>query len=351
MSRALGWRTAVRGPCRRRAAVDRASTVLAEAMGSGTRSDLRRQAMAERTRPPARLLAPWHWPAWLGLGVLWLVARMPWPMAMRAGARLGPLLHLALVRRRRIAQRNLELCFPELAAAERDALLRDHFRDLGRMFVEFSLSWMASNRRFDAIPFRIEGLEHLKGALANGNGVLMVGAHFTHLELCARLIGQALPLAGMYREHGSPVFEWAIRQRRLAYAKTMFGRRELRATVRFLKRGGGLWYAPDQDMRGKDSVFAPFFGIPASTITATHHLARMSGAAVVMFAHRRLPGEQGYVLELSPALTGFPSDDAVADTTRINAQIEAMVRAAPSQYLWIHRRFKTRPPGDPPIYP
>ncbi len=307
--------------------------------------------MAEHQRMPKRLLAPWHWPAWLGLGVLWLVARLPWRAAMRAGAALGPALHLLLARRRRIAQRNIDLCFPGLPEGEREALLRDHFRDLGRMFFEFALGWMASPRAFAAIPYRIEGVDHIKQALAGGRGVLMVGAHFTHLELCARWIGQAVPLAGMYREHGSPVFEWAVKRRRLAYARQMFGRRELRATVRYLKQGGGLWYAPDQDMRGKDSVFAPFFGIPASTITATHHLARMSGAAVLMFAHRRLPGDQGYLLELSPALPGFPSDDAVADSTRINALIESMVRAAPSQYLWIHRRFYTRPPGDPPIYP
>jgi KDO2-lipid IV(A) lauroyltransferase len=307
-------------------------------------------AMTARDPLPAKLLAPWHWPAWLGLGVLWLVARLPWRTGLRFGAGLGPLLHLLLVRRRRIAQRNIELCFPELPPAGREALLREHFRDLGRMFVEFALGWMAPARRFDAIPYRIDGLEHLKAALAGGRGVLMVGAHFTHLELCARLIGQAVPLAGMYREHGSPVFEWAIKRLRLRYAGQMFGRRELRATVRYLKRGGGLWYAPDQDMRGKDSVFAPFFGIAASTITATHHLARMSGTAVLMFAHRRLPGDQGYLLELSPPLAGFPSDDAVADSARINAGIEAMVRAAPSQYLWIHRRFKTRPPGDPPNY-
>jgi KDO2-lipid IV(A) lauroyltransferase len=307
--------------------------------------------MSERDRLPPRLLAPWHWPAWIGLGVLWLIACLPWRVAMRVGASLGPALHLLLGRRRRIAQRNIELCFPELTAAERDALLREHFRDLGRMLFEFALGWMASVRRFDAIPYRIEGVQHLRAALAGGRGVLMVGAHFTHLELCARWIGLTMPLAGMYREHGSAVFEWAVKRRRLRYAQQMFGRRELRATVRYLKRGGGLWYAPDQDMRGKDSVFAPFFGIPASTITATHHLARMSGAAVLMFAHRRLPGDQGYLLELSPALPGFPSGDPVADSARINAGIETMVRAAPSQYLWIHRRFKTRPPGDPPIYP
>lgn len=300
--------------------------------------------------PPPSLLAPWHWPAWLGLGLIWLFARLPWRWALPLGAGLGAALFLLLRRRRRIAEINLGLCFPERTEAERQAWLREHFRDLGRMFAEFALSWMASDRQFARIPHRIEGLELLQAVQARGRGVLLVGAHFSHLELCARLIARQVPLSGLYREHGSPVFEWAVRQRRLRYADAMFGRRELRATVRHLKHGGGLWYAPDQDMRGKDTVFVPFFGVPASTITATHHLARMSGAAVIAFHHRRLPGVQGYEIRLEPPLAGFPSEDEVADTERVNACIEQMVRAAPTQYLWIHKRFKTRPPGAPPVY-
>ncbi len=301
-------------------------------------------------RLPASLLLPWHWPAWLALAMIWLIARLPWRSAIVAGAALGAPLFRLLGRRRRIAQTNLALCFPDLDADSRQKMLRENFRDLGRMLAEFATSWMASNQSFARIPHRIVGLEHLHTAQAEGRGVLLVGAHFSHLELCARLIAQQVPLAGLYREHGSPVFEWAIKRRRLRYAKAMFGRRELRATVRHLKQGGALWYAPDQDMRGKDSVFAPFFGIPASTITATHHLARMSGARVIAFHHRRLEGTQGYEIRLDPPLPDFPGSDEVADTARINAEIEAMVRAAPTQYLWIHKRFKTRPDGESSPY-
>jgi KDO2-lipid IV(A) lauroyltransferase len=299
---------------------------------------------------PWRLLAPWHWPAWLGLGVIWLLARLPWRPALRVGAGLGGPLRALARSRVHVARRNLALCFPDLSDDDRDALLRENFADMGRMFAEFALSWMAPDRNFRRIPHHVEGIEHLQAAQAQGRGVLLVGGHFSHLELCARLIAQHVPLAGLYREHGSPVFEWAIKQRRLRYAQAMFGRKELRATVRHLKRGGALWYAPDQDMRGKDSVFAPFFGIPASTITATHHLARLSGAAVIAFAHRRLPGSDGYEIRLSPPLADFPSDDEVADTARINATIESAVLAAPTQYLWLHKRFKTRPFGSPPLY-
>lgn len=302
-------------------------------------------------RPPRSLLAPWHWPAWLALGLIWLIGRLPWSVALAAGAGLGRPLYRLMAGRRRVAQRNLELCFPQLDAAAREQLLREHFRDLGRMAAEFALSWMMPARRFARIPHRIIGLEHLQAAGAGGRGVLLVGAHFSHLEMCARLVAGHVPLAGLYREHGSPVFEWAVKQRRLRYASAMFGRRELRATVRHLRQGGHLWYAPDQDMRGKDAVFAPFFGIPASTITATHHLARMSGAAVIAFQHRRLPGRQGYEITLQPPLADFPSADVQIDTARINRLIEAMVRQAPAQYLWIHKRFKTRPDGVATPYP
>jgi KDO2-lipid IV(A) lauroyltransferase len=127
----------------------------------------------------------------------------------------------------------------------------------------------------------------------------------------------------------------------------MFGNADTRAAIRHLKRGGVLWYAPDQDMRGKDTVFAPFFGIPAATITATHQFARMTGCAVVPFFHRRIRDDAGdrYVLRVGEPLAPFPTDDAVADTTAVNAAIEAMVREAPSQYLWLHRRFKRQPDG------
>src|SRR6185312_9734960 len=165
---------------------------------------------------------------------------------------------------------------PELDAGARTRLVDANLRDIGLMLVEFALGWMGSDRRIAAIPTRIEGLEHLEAARAQGRGVLLVGGHFSHLELCARLVSQRIRIAGMYRRMDSTVFEWVVLRARLGYADAMFDKDQLRATVKYLKRGGTVWYAPDQDMRGKDAVFAPFFGIPASTITATHHLARLS---------------------------------------------------------------------------
>ncbi len=199
------------------------------------------------------------------------------------------------------------------------------------------------------MPATIEGLEHLERCKAQGRGVLLVGAHFSHLELSSRLVSQHISITGMYRVMDNDVLDWFTLKQRLGYGDGMFTKEELRATVKYLKRGGTVWYAPDQDMRGKDSVFVPFFGIQASTITATHHLARLSGAAVIPFFHKRLD-DGGYALRLEAPLDNFPTDDDVADTARINTCIERMVREAPSQYLWVHKRFKTRPPGAPSVY-
>jgi KDO2-lipid IV(A) lauroyltransferase len=302
-------------------------------------------------RPAFRfaLLAPRHWPAWLGVGVIWLVARLPYRALLALGHGIGRLAMLVRNERRRVAARNLAVCFPHLDAAQQRALLDAHMRDLGVMLVEFALGWLGSERAIARLPVRIEGLEHLAAARAQGKGVLLVGGHFSHLELCARLVSQRIRIAGMYRRMDSPVFEWVVLRARLRYAEAMFDKDDIRGTVKYLRGGGTLWYAPDQDMRSKDSVFAPFFGVPAATITATHHLARLSGAAVVPFFHRRLP-DGGYALSLEAPLGNFPGTDVAADTARVNAVIERMVREAPAQYLWVHKRFKTRPPGAPPVY-
>ena len=275
------------------------------------------------------------------------LARLPWGLQRWLGAGVGWLALRLLPDRREAARANLALCMPELDDTQRDALLQANFRDVGIGLFEFARAWWG-----DATPMRrsarIEGLEILQALQAEGRGVLLVSGHFMTLEMCGRLLCDHVDLAGMYRKHRSPVMEWAVLRGRLRYASAMFGNGDTRAAIRHLKRGGFLWYAPDQDMRGKDTVFAPFFGIPAATITATHQFSRMTGCAVVPFFHRR-EGER-YVLRIGQPLAPFPTEDAVADTSAVNAAIEDMVREAPSQYLWLHRRFKRQPEGAPPRY-
>ena len=295
-------------------------------------------------RPPLTLSSL---PVWLGVGLGWLLARLPWGLQRWLGARLGGLLFRLMRARRKVAARNIALCLPELDAAAQARLLRENFRDLGIGLFEFARAWWGDVAPMRA-SLRIEGLEPIKALHDAGRGVLLVSGHFMNLELCGRLLCDHLPVAGMYRPHDTAPMEWAVLRGRLRYASAMFTRDELRAAVRHLKQGGVLWYAPDQDMRGKDSVFAPFFGIPAASITATHQLARLTGAAVVPFFHRR--EDERYVIRLGPPLEPFPTSDPVADTTQVNAAIEQMVREAPTQYLWLHKRFKRRPEGEPRLY-
>ena len=297
---------------------------------------------------PPPPLGPRTWPTWLGIGAMALLARLPWPLQRGLGRALGSVLRLLLGERRRIAARNLALCFPALDAAARASLLRQHFAALGIGLFEFARAWWGS-----VAPLRrglqVEGLEHVEAARAGGRGVIVISGHFTTLEICGRLLCDHVPLAGMYRPHAQAAMEWAVKRGRLRYAAAMFGRDELRPALRHLKQGGLLWFAPDQDTRRGDSVFVPFFGRPASSLTSTHQLARLSGAAVLAFAHVRRP-DGGYTLRLSPAFADFPSEDAVADTARVMAAIEGMARAAPAQYLWIHRRFKRQPDGGEDLY-
>lgn len=294
------------------------------------------------TLPDRPSFAPRHWPVWLGVGLCMALARLPWGLQRAMGAAVGWLALRLLPDRREAARTNLALCLPELDGPAREGLLRANFRDVGIGLFEFARAWWGGVAPMRASA-RIEGLEILQRLQAEGRGVLLVSGHFMTLELCGRLLCDHVPLAGMYRKHRSPVMEWAVLRGRLRYASAMFGNGDTRAAIRHLKRGGVLWYAPDQDMRGKDTVFAPFFGIPAATITATHQFARMTGCAVVPFFHRREGAD--YVLQVGQPLSPFPTDDAVADSAAVNAAIEAMVRQAPSQYLWLHRRFKRQPDG------
>lgn len=262
------------------------------------------------------------------------------------GKVLGVALQSVLRERRRIAARNLALCFPELGDAARARLLRAHFGAIGIGVFEFARAWWGSVE-----PLRrgisVAGLEHMQAARAGGRGVIVVSGHFTTLEVCGRLMCDHVPLAGMYRPHAQPAMEWAVRAGRARYAAAMFPKQDVRGAVRHLKRGGLLWYAPDQDPSRGEAVYVPFFGRPAHSLTSTHALARLSGAAVLLFTHARR-ADGSYALAFSPAFEAFPSQDATADTARVMAGIETMARAAPEQYLWIHRRFKRQPDGSSP---
>lgn len=294
------------------------------------------------------LIAPRHWPSWLGLGLLWLCHLLPYGLQLRLGRGLGGLFYRLAPRRRHIAAVNLQLCFPELSGEEREGLLRGHFASVGISLLESGLAWWGSERRLRALG-QIEGLDNLLAPLGEGRGVILAGGHFTCLEIVGRLVAQVAPLHVLYREHENPVVEHMLRNNRARIFSGAIARDDIRGMMRALRRGEAVWYAPDQNFGHRHSVFAPFFGIPAATTTSTHRLSRSTGAAVVPIFFCRKPGG-GYRIDILPALADFPSEDAAADTARFNALLERYVRRAPEQYLWMHRRFKDRPAGEPNLY-
>jgi KDO2-lipid IV(A) lauroyltransferase len=215
--------------------------------------------------------------------------------------------------------------------------------------VETALSWWGSDRRLKPLA-AITGLEHLEAALRQGRGAILLSAHFTTLEIGGRLLALHAPFHVLYRDHRNPVIEALQRHARRRRFEKAIPRGDLRGMLASLKQNRPVWYAPDQDFGRDNSVFVPFFGVPAATLTATSRLARLSGAPVVPFFPRRLPGARGYELTLLPALENFPGVDIEQDARRLTGLVEACIRQQPEQYLWVHRRFKTRPPGEPPVY-
>lgn len=304
-------------------------------------------------RPSFRtsFLHPRFWPLWIGLGLLWLVSQLPYRVLLLLGRLLGVLMYRVAGSRRRIAAKNLELCFPEKAPAERERLLRENFASTGIAFFEMAMSWWWPRARLARLA-HVEGLEHLKQAQAEGQGVILMSLHFTTLEIGAALLGQRHTIDGMYREHKNPVFDFIQRRGRERHNPdaTAIEREDVRAMLKVLRAGRAIWYAPDQDYGAKQSLFVPLFGIPAATVTATTKFARLGKARVVPFTQARLADGSGYRLVVHPPLADFPGESEEADCLRINQWIETVLREQTEQYLWAHRRFKTRPPGEPKLY-
>ncbi len=286
-------------------------------------------------------LHPRYWPTWLGLGCLWCAVQLPWRWQMAIGKLFGLFMYHVLPKRRFICCVNLSLAFPHLTPAEREQLTRDHFISLGQGVMELGMSWWGNLERLNRLT-SIEGLKHLQDALQQG-GVLLLSAHFTSLELGGRLLGQYLPLHVVYRPHQNPLIEARTTALRASRYGKAISRDNIRDMIRSLQQGFPVWYAQDQNFKRKNGVFAPFFGIPAATNTATSRLSKLGKAQVVPFFTVRTA--RGYLLRFLPPLENFPSDGILDDTTRINQIIEQQVREFPAQYLWTHRRYKDMPEG------
>ena len=305
----------------------------------------------ERPRFRRYFLHPRFWGLWLGLGLLWLTVQLPYRALLALGRALGAVMYRFAGERRRIAARNLELCFPELSADQRLRLLKENFASTGIAFFEMAMSWWWPRARLAKLA-HIEGLEHLQAAQRDGEGAILMALHFTTLEIGAALLGQRHTIDGMYREHRNALFDFVQRQGRERHNLDSLAveREDVRGMIKLLRKGRAIWYAPDQDYGAKQSIFVPLFGIEAATVTATTHFARLGKARVIPFTQRRLEDGSGYRLVLHPPLEGFPGESEAADALRINQWVEQAVTECPEQYLWAHRRFKSRPAGAPKLY-
>ena len=294
-------------------------------------------------------LAPHYWPTWIGMGLMRLLAALPYRVSYRIGLGLGALMRQLPLRHNTVARVNIQLCLPEFDARQREILLARHSDSLGIAICETALAWYATDAKLRSLA-QIHGAENLRAALAAGNGVILLASHFTTLEIGARFCALHWPLNIVYRPSNNALlgeFQGRCRDR---LARRAIRRDDIRSMVAALKANEIVWFAPDQSYRKKGAQMVPFFGIAAATNPATSRLARMTGAAVLPYFVERLPQGAGYVVRIDAALQNFPSTDTAADALRVHHLIEAHVRRVPEQYLWIHRRFKGTTPDYPDYY-
>lgn len=287
-------------------------------------------------------------PSYLAVGLLWLLHWLPLRWLRALGAGLGRLLYRFGRERRGVVLTNLRLCFPELGEAEREALARRHFIAFAQSALDRSLGWWASRERLERI-IRIRGIEHLTER--GDRPTIMLCPHFVGLDAGATRISMYLTACSVFSQQKNPLFNRLLYHGRTRFNPALLlSRKEgMRKIVKSMKDGYPFYYLPDMDFGRKESIFVPFFGVPAATIPALSRLVRLTGAQVVPCIARMVP--DGYEVEVMPPWDNFPGDSVEADTEFMNRFIENQVLRMPEQYYWVHRRFKTRPPGEQKVYP
>ena len=285
----------------------------------------------------------------LGLSLIWLLHFLPLPVLAPIGRAIGLFFYFVIRKRRRVGITNLRLCFPEWSEAKRRRVLRRHFQAFGRAVIERGILWWSSRERVMRVV-RVEGLDNWLAV--RDRPVIWLAPHFVGLDMGGSRAATEFALASMYSRQSNHIFDALLYRGRTRFVMPrLLSRQEgLRPLVRAMREGLPFYYLPDMDFGPRDSVFVPFFGVPAATITGLSRIAKLADAVVVPVITEQLPGGQGYVLRFYPAWTNFPTDDAEADARRMNEFIEARVQEIPEQYHWLHKRFKTRPPGVARVY-
>jgi KDO2-lipid IV(A) lauroyltransferase len=294
-----------------------------------------------------RLLHPRYLHHWLLLGCLRLVVLLPLPALSGAGRLFGAALYWLAPFRRKVAETNIRMCFPELTPAQQRRLVKEACYSNAMGLLETAAGWWSSDARLRP---HIEYIGFDKLHRLEGQGAILLGCHLTTLDFAGRMISMNADIDVVYRQQKYPVYDFVIRRSRERLFKHVIERSDTRQLVRCIRNGRTVWYAPDQDYGRKNAVFAPFFGVPAATLTATSRLAKMTGAPVYIYTHYRV-GPGRYQAIIGGPIEGFPSGDDITDATLINQQIENAIRVHPEQYMWLHKRFKTRPEGKADFYP
>ena len=297
-----------------------------------------------------RFLHPRYWLTWLGIGVLYLLVLLPYPLIYWMGTRLGLFSKRFLKKRVKVAERNLQLCFPDMSEQERQRCVDKNFESVGMGLFETGMAWFWPDWRVRRWV-KVIGEENAVAARQTGRGIIALGVHFLTLEMGARAFGMLNPGIGVYRANDNDLLDWLQARGRLRSNKYMLDRKDMKGMVRDLKNGEILWYAPDHDYGPRNSTFAPLFAVKdAATTNGSQIILRLASPLVVPFTPRRLPAGKGYELIIQPAIDDFPIEDNVATATMMNQVIEKEILRAPEQYMWLHRRFKTRPEGEPSLY-
>lgn len=293
-----------------------------------------------------RFLGPKYWPIWLGFSFLFLLTCFPYPIVRKIGAGLGVLLGKLGKKRVAIARRNLQLCFPDMSEAQRETLLKDNLTSSGMAVLETVMGWWWPDWRLKRLV-QIEGFEHIEALRKQGKGIFAMAIHCLSLEIGCRALGFHIPCVGFYRPHNNPLMDYLQYHGRARSNKYMINKRDVKGMFQALDDGELTLYLPDQDYGLNRSVFVPFFEVQ-ETATTTGPLLFMNNSNCGSIFLHSVSSEKGYTIKITPGLEDFPSGDDIHDMTRMNQRLEEMVMVAPEQYLWMHKRFKTRSNADEP---
>lgn len=303
----------------------------------------------KKSKKQLPLAHPFYWPVWMVFGLLWLITRLPIRWQFGIGTGLGRVLYCFPTQLKRTSIINIQLCLPELTDRQRTLLVKKNFESVGTGIIEAAMAWWMPDHKLKCL-FRVTGIEHVENASAKGKGIILVGPHFTCLEMICRLLGMKYTFSVMYRPHKKRLLAFIQERFRTKHNVKYIPRNRVRELYRALENNATIWYAYDVDGGEKRSVFAPFFNVPTASLTAVSRLVQHSGAAVVPISFYRNDEEMLYEIKLLPALENFPSDNFITDATRLNILLENAVRQKPEQYVWQYKRFKTRPSGEKRFY-